>query len=55
MNAPQANTSNLPNIADKIPTQQNIQQGITNIGNTLQATSNQLSESFNEFSKVCYA
>ena len=51
MNAPQANTSNLPNIADKIPTQQNIQQGITNIGNTLQATSNQLSESFNEFSK----
>ena len=51
MNAPQANTGNLSNVMEKMPTQQNIQQGIDNIGNTLQTTSNQLNESFNEFSK----
>jgi hypothetical protein len=51
MNASQGNTSNLSNMMEQMPSQQNIQQGISNIGNTLQNTTNQLSESFNEFSK----
>jgi len=59
MNAPQGNTSNLgnqitnnlSNAMERLPNQQSIQQGISNVGDTLQSTTTQLSESFNEFSK----
>lgn len=59
MNAPQGNTSslgnqltnNFSNAMEKLPNQENLQQGISSIGNTLQNTTSQLSNSFNEFSK----
>jgi hypothetical protein len=44
-------TNNLSGVMEKIPTQQSFQESISNIGNTLQNTSAQLGESFNEFSK----
>lgn len=59
MNAPQGNTSNFGNqiasnmssAMERLPSQQNIQESITNLGNTLQNTTSQIGESFNEFSK----
>lgn len=44
-------TNNLSGVMEKIPTQQSVQESISNLGNTLQNTSAQLGESFNEFSK----
>uniref|UniRef100_A0A6C0IKV1 LamG-like jellyroll fold domain-containing protein n=1 Tax=viral metagenome TaxID=1070528 RepID=A0A6C0IKV1_9ZZZZ len=44
-------TSNLSNAMDKLPSQESMQQGISNLGNTLQNTSSQLTDTFSEFSK----